>query len=86
MLLQLSSHPTLDSLSAFLLALDANELVRKPAYMRTSLSPHILRARKTVLELPGNGVDTVNQNLLLATPDDDTSHNLVQVREPVRRR
>jgi hypothetical protein len=51
--------------------------------MRTSLSPHILRARKAILQLPGNSIDTVNQNLLLATPDDDTFNNFVEVREPV---
>jgi hypothetical protein len=80
---QPGSHKALNSFGAFLFALDTNKLMRQPADMRASLGTHILRARKAILELPGNRIDTVNQNLLLATPDNDTSNNLVKVREPL---
>ena len=83
--LQFSSHPALDSLSALFLALDSNEFVRQPSNVRTSRRSYVLRAREAVLQFLSHGINAVDQDILLSTPDDDPSDDFVEVREPVFR-
>jgi hypothetical protein len=58
--LQSGSHPALNSLSAFFLAGNSNELVRQPSDVRASFSSDIFRAWEAVLESPGDGIDAVD--------------------------
>jgi hypothetical protein len=53
--------------------------------MRASLGAHILDLREAFPESPSDSINTVDQNLLLAAPDDDTFNDLVQTGEPVCR-
>lgn len=81
--LQSGSHPSLNSLGALLLALDSNELMRQPSDVRPSHRSYVFRVRRTILESLSDSIDTVDQDLLLSAPDDDSFDDLVEVREPV---
>ena len=83
--LQSGRHPVLDSLSALFLAFDSNDLVRQPSDVRTSWRSDVFRARKAVLEFLSDGINAVDQNLVLSTPDDESFDDFVEVREPVFR-
>lgn len=84
-LLEPSSHPILDGRSALLLALDTKKLVGQPAHMRSALSPYVLCWRINSLQLFSDGVDAVDQDFLLAAPNDDSADNFVETSEPVSR-
>jgi len=81
--LQSGNHPALDSLSALFLAFDSNDLVRQPADVGTSWRSYVFRAREAVLEFLGDGINAVDQDLLLSTPDDDPFDHFVKIGEPV---
>lgn len=83
--LQSGRHPALDSLSALFLAFDSNDLVRQPSDVRTSRRSYVFRARKAVLEFLSDGINTVDQDLLLSAPNDDPFDYFVEAREPVFR-
>ena len=81
--LQPSSHPSLDGLGALFLASNSNEFVRQPSDVRASFRSYIFRTRRAVFKSPGDGIDTVDQDLLLSAPDDDSFDDFVETREPV---
>ena len=83
--LQSGSHPALNSLSALFLAFDSNEFVRQPSNVRTSWRSDVFRAGKAVFEFLSDGINAVDQDLLLSTPDDDPFDYFVEIREPVFR-
>jgi hypothetical protein len=53
--------------------------------VRTSRRSYVFRARKAVLEFLSDGINTVDQDLLLSAPNDDPFDYFVEVREPVFR-
>jgi hypothetical protein len=83
--LQPGSHPTLDSESALVLATNSNEFVRQPSDVRTSWRSYVFRVRKVFFEFASDGINAVDQNLLLSTPDDDSFDHFVEIREPLFR-
>jgi hypothetical protein len=81
--LQPGSHPSLDSLSGLFLASNPNEFVRQPPDVRASFGSYILRTRRAVFKSSRDGIDTVDQDLLRSTQDDDSFDDFVQIGEPV---
>jgi hypothetical protein len=83
--LQPSSHPALNSLRALFFPTDHQQFVRQPPDVCASLRSHILHVRRHALERLGDGIDAINQNLLLSAPDKNAFDQLVNAREPICR-
>jgi hypothetical protein len=49
--------------------------------MYTPLRPYVVRVRTANLKSLGDGVDTIDQDLLLSTPNEDSFNQLVKARE-----
>jgi hypothetical protein len=55
--------------------------MRQPSDMYTPLRPYVVRVRTANLKSLGDGVDTIDQDLLLSTPNEDSFNQLVKARE-----
>lgn len=80
--LQSGSHPAFNGLGALLFTADHQEFVRQPSHMRAPLRPYVVRVRTADLQSLGDGIDTIDQDLLLSAPDEDSLDQLVKTREP----
>ena len=57
--------------------------MRQPSHVCAPLRPYVVRVRTADLESLGDGVDTIDQGLLLSTLNEDSFDKLVKAREPM---
>jgi hypothetical protein len=62
---------------------DHQKFVRQPSHVRAPLRPYVVRVRTADLKSLGDGIDTIDQDLLLSTPNEDSFDKLVKAREPM---
>ena len=80
--LQPSSHPAFDGPGALLFTADHQEFVRQPSHVCAPLRPYVVRVGTADLESLGDVIDTIDQDLMLSAPDEDSFDQLVEAREP----
>ena len=51
--------------------------------MCAPLRPYVVRVRTADLKSLGDGVDTIDQDLLLSTPNEDSFDQIAKAREPM---